>query len=128
MVATTAATTVPTTAAVEGITAGDFVPEVSWLDMRPEPIIPSNTNFLKYKRKPANDGRSVHVTLPKAEAPIFRRRHPGLAGIALGIHEGSGVIWFSQVRSYLSGERRLVPTEALTSGLNVGIEPRYRSL
>src|SRR5262249_53556954 len=32
----------------------------------------------------ANDGRSVHVTLPKAETPIFRRRHPGLAGIALG--------------------------------------------
>ena len=84
MVDTTAATAVPTTAAVEGITAGDFVPEVSWLDMRPEPIIPSNTNFLKYKRKPANHGRSIHVTLPKAETPIFRRRHPGLAGIALG--------------------------------------------
>jgi hypothetical protein len=50
MVATTAATTVPTTAAVEGITAGDFVPEVSSLDMRPEPIIPSNTNLLKRRK------------------------------------------------------------------------------
>src|SRR6516225_5701166 len=28
--------------------------------------------------------RAVDVTLHKAETPIFRRRHPGLAGIALG--------------------------------------------
>jgi hypothetical protein len=47
---------------------------------------------MKYKRKLANDGlpvvgrwrRAVHVTLHKAETPIFRRRHPGLAAIALG--------------------------------------------
>ena len=39
---------------------------------------------MKYERKPAYDGRSIDVTLPKAETPIFRRRHPGLAGIALG--------------------------------------------
>ena len=39
---------------------------------------------MKYERKPAYDGRSIDVTLHKAETPIFRRRHPGLAGIALG--------------------------------------------
>src|SRR5262245_45309365 len=46
---------------------------------------------MKFKHRLANDGlpvvgcgrRAVHVTLHKAEAPVFRQRHPGLAAIAL---------------------------------------------
>ena len=60
------ATMAVTTAAVEGITAGDFVREVSSLGMRPESIIPSNTNLLasifKTLRNPGHDGVAHHPT------------------------------------------------------------------
>jgi hypothetical protein len=58
MAATTVATMAATTAVVEGITAGDFVREVSSLGMHPESIIPSNTNLLEEEENQRTTDRS----------------------------------------------------------------------
>jgi len=62
-VATMAATTVATMAAVEGITAGDFVQEVSSLGMHPESIIPSNTNLLEEEQNQRTTDRRVKANI-----------------------------------------------------------------